>query len=285
MAIRHVLVTGTSRGIGRATALRLARAGMAVTAGVRRPEDAEAIEKAGAGRIVAVLLDLTIDESIERAAESVRARVGGDGLFGLVNNAAAGGRGCPLEYVTREDLEGAFEVAPFGAFLLIRSLAPALRRARGRIVNVGAGRLPLPLLGAGFGAKFAMEAMSDVLRVELRGAGVGVSIVEPGMTRWQDETAQLADYAGALDRALDGVPRSERPRYARAAEHFKALNRRMMATAAPADRVAATIERALTARRPRARYHCGWEQKAVAWMERLAPQRLRDVMVARMTGL
>ena len=127
--------------------------------------------------------------------------------------------------------------------------------------------------------------MSDILRVELRATGIQVSIVEPGMTRWEDVEEQLAVYAQDLDDTLGVVPVEDLPRFESAAQHFKKVNRRMMATAAPADRVAATIQRAITARRPRARYHCGWEQKTVAWMERLTTERVRDAIVGRMTGL
>ena len=258
---------------------------MSVLAGVRNPDDGAALEREGNGRISTLVLDIGRDDSIAGAAETVRESVGGNGLYALVNNAAASGRGIPLEYVTREDLERAFDVTAIGTFLLIRALVPMIRQAKGRIVNVGAGRLALPLLGPGFGAKFALEAMSDILRVELGETGVRVSIVEPGMTRWEDVDEQLAEYAKALDDALGDVPVGDRPRFESAVTHTKKLHQRMMATAAPADRVAATIERAITARRPRARYHCGWEQKTASWLERLTNERIRDALVRRISGL
>jgi NAD(P)-dependent dehydrogenase (short-subunit alcohol dehydrogenase family) len=258
---------------------------MSVLAGVRNPEDRTALEREGRDRVTPILLDISRDDSIECAAETVRRAVGGDGLLAVVNNAAAVEPSIPIEYVTREALERSFGVTTFGTFLLTRALMPMIRQARGRIVNVGAGRLPLPLLGPGFGAKLAMEAMSDILRVELRTTGVKVSIVEPGMTRWEDVESQLAVYAQGFDDALSNVAPQDRPRFEGAAQHFKMLSRRMMATAAPADRVAATIQRAITARRPRARYHCGWEQKAVAWLEPLTSERVRDAIVGRMMGL
>jgi NAD(P)-dependent dehydrogenase (short-subunit alcohol dehydrogenase family) len=258
---------------------------MSVLAGVRDPEDSTELERRGRGRVIPIILDISRDDSIECAADRVRSIVGEDGLSALVNNAAASGPGSPMECVTRDTLERIFGVTTFGTFLLIRALLPMILQAGGRIVNVGAGRLPLPLLGPGYGAKFAMEAMSDILRVELRKAGVRVSIVEPGMTRWDDVEEQLAIYAQTLDDSLSGVPAKDRDRFEDAARQFKALNRRMMATAAPADRVAATIQRAITARRPRARYHCGWEQKAVSWIERLTTERVRDAIVGRMMGM
>jgi NAD(P)-dependent dehydrogenase (short-subunit alcohol dehydrogenase family) len=282
---RFVLITGTSRGIGRATALRLAAAGMSVIAGVRNPEDGARLEGEAKGRLTSTILDIGHDESIQDAAEAIRRMVGPSGLFGLVNNAAGAGRGLPMEYVTREDIEAAFQVTAFGTVLTTRALLPLLLARGGRIVNVGAGRLPMPLLGAGFGAKLALEAMTDVLRVELRGAGVRVSIVEPGMTLWEDPERQLASYDQALEEGLRAIPPEGRARYEAAAQRFKALSRRMLARAAPAEAVAAVIHRALLARRPKARYHCGWEQKVVAVLERFASVRMRDAIVGSMLGL
>ena len=282
---RFVLITGTSHRIGRATALRLSSAGMSVIAGVRNPEDGARLESEAKGRLISTILDISRDESIENAAEAIREMVGDRGLFGLVNNAASAGRGSPIEYVTRADLEAAFQVTAFGTVLTIRALLPLLKAAGGRIVNVGAGRLPLPLLGASFGAKFALEGMTDVLRVELRQTGIRVSIVEPGMTRWEDPERQLANYDQALDEGLRSVPPESRARYEVAVQRFKALNRRMLTRAAPAEAVAATIHRALVASRPKARYYCGWEQKVVALLERFASVRMRDAIVGSMLGL
>lgn len=282
---RFVLITGTSRGIGRATALRLAAAGMSVIAGVRNPEDGARLESEAKGQLTSMILDIGRDESIQNAAEVIREMVGPRGLFALVNNAAGAGRGGPMEYVTREGIEAAFQVTAFGTVLATRALLPLLKAAGGRIVNIGAGRLALPLLGAGFGAKFALEGMTDVLRVELRGAGIRVSIVEPGMTLWEDPDRQLASYDQALEQGLRSAPPESRARYEVAVQRFKALNRRLLTRGAPAEAVAAVIHRVLLARRPKARYHCGWEQKVVAMLERFASVRMRDAIVGSMLGL
>jgi len=284
-ADRFVLITGTSRGIGRATALRLASAGISVIAGVRRPEDGARLEREARERVSSLILDIGRNESIEDAARVVREMVGDRGLFGLVNNAAAAGHGGPMEYVTRGDLEAAFRVTAFGTVLTTRALLPLLKAGGGRVVNVGAGRLAMPLLGAGYGAKFALEGMSDVLRVELRRAGVHVSIVEPGMTRWEDPDRQLATYDRALEEGLRSVPPEARARYETAVRRFKALQRRMLARASSAEAVAAVIHRTLCARRPRARYYCGWGQKAAAMLERFASVRMQDAIVGAMLGL
>ena len=282
---RWILVTGTSRGIGRATALRLARSGASVLAGVRRAEDGASLENESRGRIASLRLDINDDDSIAAASERIAALVEGDGLFGLVNNAASAGHQGPMEFVERAQLEAAFATNAFGTMLITRALLPLIRRARGRIVNVGAGRIALSPMGPGFGSKLAMEAMTDVLRAEVRSLGVRISIVEPGMTRWEDVDAQLAAYGSELDESLRTVTGPDRKRFEAVIDRTKVLHRRMMVTAAPADRVAGTIERALNARWPRARYHCGWEQKTAAWLERLAPQGVRDAIVRRTVGL
>jgi NAD(P)-dependent dehydrogenase (short-subunit alcohol dehydrogenase family) len=135
-AAHTVLVTGASRGIGRAVALHLAGAGLRVFAGVRKREDGEGLAAAGAG-IEPVALDVTADASIEEARRHVCDATGGNGLLGLVNNAGVATPG-PLEHVTRGELEAQFGVNLFGAVLVTRAVLPLLRQARGRIVNVGA---------------------------------------------------------------------------------------------------------------------------------------------------
>jgi NAD(P)-dependent dehydrogenase (short-subunit alcohol dehydrogenase family) len=277
---RCVVVTGTSRGIGRATALRLARNGFQVFGTVRNARDAADLERESDGSVRALHVDLGDDRTIRAAADWLPAN-GVETLHGLVNVAAAGGRAVPLEAVTRADLDAQFAVAS-GAASLTGSLVPLLRRSGGRVVNVGGGLLSMPLLGAGFAAKGALEAMSDVLRVELAAVGIRVVVVEPGMTKWHDVEAQITAYDEALDEGVAAVQPSERARYSRAADAFKQLNRRMLDRAAASEDVAAVVERALTARRPRARYHCGAAQKSAAALARLAPPAVRDRVIRRM---
>jgi NAD(P)-dependent dehydrogenase (short-subunit alcohol dehydrogenase family) len=285
MTERAVLVTGTSRGIGRATALRLASAGVSVIAGVRSPEDAARLENDAGGGLTSIILDIGHDRSIDDAARAVREMVGDRGLFGLVNNAAAVSPAGPMEYVTRERLEATFRVTAFGTILTTRAMLPLLKRARGRIVNIGAGHLPLPLLGPTCGAKVAMEAMTDALRIELRPTGVRVVIVEPSMTLWDDPAQQLARYDDELDIGLRAVPAADRARYEPVIARFKALNRRMLNRAAPTDEVAKTVQEALTSCRPKPRYLCGWEQKTAALLAWATSARARDAIVRSILGL
>jgi NAD(P)-dependent dehydrogenase (short-subunit alcohol dehydrogenase family) len=277
---RFVVVTGTSRGIGRATALRLARHGYQVFGTVRSEDDATSLEGESGGSVRALRLDLTDDEAIREGVDRL-SRSGVDVLHGLINVAAAGGRAVPLEAATREDLDRQFAVTVAGTAILTGAMVPLLSRGRGRVVNVGSGAISMPLLGTTFAAKQALEALSDVLRIELAAVGIPVIVVVPGMTRWHDIEAQRMAYDQAIDEGIAAVRDSERARYSRTAAAFKQLNRRMLDRGAAAEDVAATIERALTTRLPRARYYCGIEQKFAAALSRVMPAFITDRVVRR----
>ena len=171
------LITGASTGIGRATALRLARAGWTVLAGVRDPAAGESLaaEAPAAGRLLPLTLDVTDPAQIAAAAQSGRAgdgpgRAPGSGrLDALVNNAGIGVGG-PLELVSLEDLRWQFEVNVFGQVAVTQAMLPALRRARGRIVFVSSigGRVAMAFTAPYAASKHALEAIGDALRVELR---------------------------------------------------------------------------------------------------------------------
>lgn len=284
---KSVLVTGASRGIGGAIARYLAREGMSVLAGVRAVEDGEALEAQGGGRIRSVRLDVASDESIVAAAGEVDRITAGAGLDGLVNNAGVGGSG-PLEHVTRAQLEQQFRVNLFGAVLVTKAVLPQLRQAKGRIVNIGAAnaRLSIPLMGVLSSTKFALEAITDALRVELRRSGVRVCLVEPGMT-YADQ--DKPGFAKSLDEDFEAVmrtiPEAHHAYYRPALERQRDFNRSMLDRAGPPEQVARCVQRALTARRPRARYWAGSDAKLSGFLGRLAPAPLRDALWGRISGL
>jgi len=265
----------------------LANAGMSVFAGIRKQQDGARLEEDGRGRIQSILLDVTDDESIEIARREERA-VGGSGLGGLVNNAGIGGFG-PLEHITRQELEQMFEVNVYGVVLTTKAFLPLLRRARGRVVNVGgggAGRVAIPLMGVGCASKFAVEGMTDALRVELRRAGVRVSLVEPGMTYSEADKLVFRESMNAgLNAAVERIPEEERDYYGPPLERLRAFNLAMLKAAAPPEKVASRIHHALTARRPRSRYWCGRESKVVALFDRVATAGARDAVWGLITGL
>ncbi|HEU4943052.1 MAG TPA: SDR family oxidoreductase [Gaiellaceae bacterium] len=249
---RSVLVTGASSGIGQACALRLSRAGWHVLAGVRGAGDApDGTEE--------VLLDVT-----EPAPLTI------DRLDGLVNNAGVAVAG-PLEFLPADELRHQLEVNVVGQLRVVQMALPALRASRGRIVNIGSisGRSALPFLGAYAMSKFGLEAMSDSLRVELRPWGIHVAIVEPGTIRtamWTRERPDPPPEALAL--------------YGERLAAFRTFALKRSAHGAPPEAVAAVVESALTADRPRVRYLVGRDARLRAGIERL-PGRVRDGIYKR----
>ena len=189
MATGIAIVTGASSGIGEATALHLRDLGFDVHAGVRRDEDAQRL--AGLG-LQPLKLDVTDPDSIAAAATSIRGRP----VAALVNNAGIA-VSAPLELVPIDQLRNQMEINFIGQVAVTQALLPALRSARGRIVNVSSigGRIALPLAGPYAASKFALEAATDSLRRELRHLGVKVIAVEPGGVKtpiW-DKGSETAD--------------------------------------------------------------------------------------------
>ncbi len=275
-----VLVTGASSGIGFSTAVRLARRGTFVFAGIRRQVDGEALLRENSDRIKPMLLDVTDDVAIARA----RARIEGLREFrldALVNNAgiAVGG---PLELLPQEELRRQFDVNFFAPIALIQAFLPLLRESGGRIVNVSsiAGKMSMPFVGAYSASKFALEAASDALRMELRPSGVSVSVIEPGEIRtpiWRRSSE-----AGL--RMIDGMTPAERAKYEEMSRAIVAAAQNAERTAIPPERVALAIERALFARRPRARYLVGARTYMRLAVARL-PEALRDPLVLAALGV
>src|SRR5271154_7546923 len=183
------LITGAPTGTGRSTALRLAKAGWTVLAGVPAPAAGERLvaDAPAAGRLIPLTLDVTDAAQIARAAQIVeqetgQAEVPGTGrLDALVNNAGIGFGG-PLELIPVEDLRRQFEVNVVGQIIVTQAMLPALRRAHGRVVFVSSigGRVAMAFTAPYAASKHAIEAFGDTLRVELRSSNIQVALVEPG---------------------------------------------------------------------------------------------------------
>ena len=171
-----VLVTGASTGIGRATALHLETLGFDVFAGVRREEDGERVAADSSGRCVPVLCDITDQAAIDAVAQRLTGELGDAGLHGLVNNAGIA-QPAPIEIIPIDDFRNQLEVNLVGQVAVTQAMLPLLRRARGRIVNVGSvgGRVAGPALGAYAASKFALEG---ALRLAAKGAA---SVGDPGL--------------------------------------------------------------------------------------------------------
>jgi NAD(P)-dependent dehydrogenase (short-subunit alcohol dehydrogenase family) len=275
--VSSVLISGASRGIGRATALRLARAGWTVYATVRRDADGEELVAAAAGaEIVPLQLDVTSDEQIAALDQALPER-----LDAIVNNAGIVVSG-PLETLSADDLREQFEVNVVGAVALTNLVLPRLRAASGRIVFVSSlsGIVSTPMTGAYNASKFAIEAIADAWRLELRPWGVRVVLVEPAMTDtdlWRNAPETLESEAAEMSA-------EHRDLYGDHVDGMRRTIPRIQKMAKPVDGVAAAIERALTASRPRARYPVGVDVRVQAALSGVTPDRVKDAAFGRLTG-
>ena len=271
-----VLVTGASTGIGEATALHLAELGFDVVAAVRRDEDAERLSSRG---LRSVKLDVTDEGSIAAA----RAELGDGPLAGLVNNAGIAVAG-PLEFLPLDQLRRQLEVNLVGQVAVTQAFLPALRAARGRIVNVSSigGRVALPLVGPYNASKFGLEAVSDSLRRELYSLGVDVIVIEPGGVKtpiWKKGN-ELAD------QIAEGMPPDAERLYGRLIEGLRRETGKIAEeTGIEPREVAEAIGTALSAERPRTRYLVGRDAKMRAAADKLLPDRVMDRLVARAMGV
>jgi NAD(P)-dependent dehydrogenase (short-subunit alcohol dehydrogenase family) len=267
-----VLVTGASSGIGEAAALHLRELGFDAVAAVRKDEDAERL----AGRGLRTLkIDVTDVDSIAAARDEL-----GDGpLAGLVNNAGIA-VAAPLEFLPLDQLRHQLEVNLIGQLAVTQRFLPALRAARGRIVNVSSigGRVALPLVGAYHASKFALEAISDTLRRELLSQGVDVIVIEPGGVKtpiWRKGDELAAELTADLS------PEGRRLYGSLIAAIRKQTTKIATETGIEPRVVAEAIGHALTAKRPRARYLVGRDAKVRAPAAAVLPDRLMDRIVAR----
>jgi NAD(P)-dependent dehydrogenase (short-subunit alcohol dehydrogenase family) len=276
--VPSVLITGASTGIGRATALRLAANGWTVLAGVRDPDAGERLAADGGERVVPVTLEVTDAAQVEQAAALVAER--GGRLDALVNNAGIG-IGGPLELVPAEDLRRQFDVNVFAQVAVTQALLPSLRAAGGRIAftsSIG-GRVATPFTAPYAASKHAIEAFADALRVELLSSGVQVTLIEPGSvaTPIWDKSQVEADKL-TIPPELEGV-------YGKVPAAMEKALADTAARGIPPERVAEVIERALTARRMRARYLVGRDAQAMLVLKRALPDHLFDRFVRRALGL
>lgn len=273
---RAVVVTGASTGIGAACALQLDRLGFTVFAGVRKSEDGMALQKVGSDRMVPLELDVTDLTTIRKShavvLESTRER----GLFGLVNNAGIAVVG-PLEAVPISHLRQQLEVNVIGQVAVTQAFLPLVRQARGRIVNMGsiAGLSTMPLMGPYSASKFALEAITDALRLEVRQWGIHVAIIEPGAIAtpiWNKSAIEAAEREAAIETELRTL---YKPVVAAVRKVVGEASKRAISP----DAVARVVVDALTAPTPKTRYRVGLDAKLRALMVRLLSDRISDRML------
>jgi NAD(P)-dependent dehydrogenase (short-subunit alcohol dehydrogenase family) len=276
------LITGTSSGIGRACALHLAEHGYRVLAGLRDLGEGPSLGRdsgSGGAEIEPVELDVTDEDSIAAAVDRAKELTDDEGLVGVVNNAGEPVTG-PLEVLPTADFRRELEVNLVGPLAVTQAFLPMLRASEGRIVFVTSvgGKIVLPFAGAYHASKFGLEAVVEALRQELRGSGVEVIAVAPGVTDskiWEKADAQSR-------KLLEGLPAPQRNLYEadmrRFREHIQAAAKG--GNMAP-KRVAETVERALSSRRPATRYPVGRAAQAVTALRPFIPDRVFDALARR----
>ncbi len=277
-----VLITGTSTGIGKATALHLDKLGVRVFACVRKASDGDALCAEASERLTPICMDVTDARAIAHAKELVSSYVGQAGLAGLVNNAGVG-FSLPLEFVPLDALRDLFEVNVFGLVAVTQAFLPLVRQARGRIVNVSslASIAVAPFHGPYSASKFAVNAFSRSLRMEMRPFGVQVSVVLPGTIDtpiWQ-KGAEWSDQAKRDQAAL------LEPLYGKAFGKFRQYFADMGRRGIPPEEVARAVTHALTAKRAKHYYLIGREAQLFSLLASIVPERFHDWAILRTIGI
>ena len=266
---RAVLITGCSTGIGRATAEHLAAKGRPVYASARKVEAIKDLEDKGCRTIA---LDVTDEESMRYAVESIEKVEGAVGA--LVNNAGYSQSGA-VESVKLDDVRAQFETNVFGLIRMSQLVLPGMRRqGEGRIVNVGSmgGRLTFPGGGIYHATKYAVEAISDAMRFEVKGFGVDVVLIEPGLIKTEFASAAV----GALhEGTVDEGPYGEFNQAVGAATAGVYEGPAARLGGGP-ETVAKAIEKAITARRPRTRMLVTPSARLMVGQRKLMTDRMWD---------
>jgi len=274
---RTVLVTGASTGIGRATALRLDSRGWRVLAGVRKESDGEALRAAASERLQPLTLDVTNAAHIEAARDAA-----GDRLDALVNNAGITVSG-PVELVALDDFRRQIDVNLLAQVAVTQAMLPALRAASGRLVFISSvgGRTAVPFAVPYNCSKFAIEALGDALRVELRKFGIKVALIEPGSIDtpiWEKGLGEAEDF-------LASFTPEQAELYGPEIQAVKAATEKVAAAGISPDVVAKRIEHAVSARRPKTRYVVGRDARVQIALRSALPDRAWDRVLSRAMAL
>ncbi|MGN7358926.1 SDR family NAD(P)-dependent oxidoreductase [Paenibacillus sp. SAF-054] len=268
-----VVVTGTSSGIGRATAEQLAAEGFHVLAGVRRQEDAD---KFNSKNIEPVIVDVTKVETLKALAERVEQDPLGRPLRAVVNNAGIAVN-APLEMVPLDEFRRQIEVSVIGQVAVIQALTPALLNSGGRVVNIGSlgGKVSMPGFGIYSAAKYAMEAINDSLRREMSSFGFKVIMITPGgvSTGLSEQGITTAERLAKL------MTPDQHRRHDRLFDAVKAQAETWATDGIRPEKVAAVVSRAIHVSKPRTRYTVGRDSALLTRLVRILPDRLLDRML------
>ena len=274
--MRTVLVTGCSSGFGRATALYLLRRNWRVIGTVRRETDAERLRAEAASQAAhlrVVIADITQADDVAGLARVVKAEA--PQLHGLVNNAGTAFP-APLELLPIDEFRAQLELNLVAHLAVTQAVMPALKAARGTIINVSSvgGRIATPLLGAYNSSKFALEALSDVLRLELIPFGIRVAVIEPGASPTEIWKTSAGRTPGADGRA-DGAP------YAKLIEGIQAFAMNARTVGFPPELFAQTVERILESPNPKPRYALPGDIRMRLFLRKILSDRMMDRLIRR----
>lgn len=272
--MKTILITGCSTGFGRVTAVHFAKLGWQVFGTVRKQEDADSL-KAEPGGITPILCDITDQAQVDALGQAMRAAT--PTLNALVNNVGTA-FAAPIELIPPDVLLEQLKINVISHIAVLQAVMPLIRTAKGTIINVSSvgGRLTSPLLGPYSASKFALEALSDALRIEMAPFGVKVVIIEPGSSPtaiWQTSLTRALQIL--KDRNLDVTPyqklmdRTVKSAQARAKAGF------------PPQLFADTVEKALTTSKPLPRYAIPGAVSRLIFMRRFLPDRVWDNIVRR----
>lgn len=268
-----VVVTGTSSGIGRATAEQLAAEGFHVLAGVRRQEDADKIKR---NNIEPVIVDVTHIDTLKALAERVEQDPLGRPLRAVVNNAGIAVN-APLEMIPLDEFRRQIEVSVIGQVAVIQALTPALLNSGGRVVNIGSlgGKVSMPGFGIYSAAKFAMEAINDSLRREMSSFGLKVIMITPGgvSTGLSEQGITTAERLAKL------MTPDQHRRHDRLFDAVKAQAETWAKDGIRPEKVAAVVSRAIHVSKPRTRYTVGRDSALLTRLVRILPDKLLDRML------
>lgn len=271
---RSVLITGCSTGIGEAVAHGLVARDHHVIASARREEDVARLQRDG---LEAIQLDLDHSDSIERAVNDTLSRTGGQ-LYALFNNGAYGQPGA-VEDLSREALRQQLETNVLGWLELTNLLLPHMRRAgEGRIIQNSSilGFAPMPFRGAYNASKFALEGLSDTLRLELTGSNIHVSLIQPGPIRSQFR----ANSMNAFYQYINVEKSPHRDAYSEQVERLRKAGQTSRFTLGP-EAVLKRVIHALESRHPKSRYPVTTPTYVFAVLKRLLPQSVLDQLLIK----
>lgn len=280
--MKAVFISGATSGIGLEAAKRLDELGWRVFAAGLPGDDFAPLRAGASERLTPQPLDITDADAVAQAVEQVLNVTGDSGLHGLVNSAGIQ-IVSPLEALPIERLEQQLSVNLTGHLRVTQAFLPALRKAQGRIVNVSSlmGRVAMPLLGAYSISKHALEALTDVLRLELAPWGIHVASIQPGAVA----TPMTSGMGAMLQEAEASLPEPVQGAYADLFDAMGTALAQQNAGAVPVQKVADAILHALSSDRPKTRYPVGAAAAGLLAMRTYAPDTVGDAILKRALGL